>query len=164
MSSPNTWTGLHLFDRGGQGAVCKKGFCILSFVAVLWLSTCLPKHVHGHIARLLVHLDTHKHESVLSGIAITLPYTQQKAFARGYACNCIRVRQVSSSEANDFYVLHKYQLKGVLYSVTELALVAAGDVGLGQQQLHRSTAQLMEQSHTGKHDAHSCLGCLHVHD
>ena len=35
-------------------------------------------------------------------------------------------------------------------SVSELVLAAAGDVELGQQQLHRSTAQLMEQSLTGK--------------
>ena len=50
--------------------------------------------------------------------------------------------------------------------MTELALVAAGDAGLGQQQLHRSTAQLMEQSHSGKHDAHSCLKdvCMYIID
>ena len=35
-------------------------------------------------------------------------------------------------------------------SVTELALVAAGDIELGQQLFHRCTAQLVEQSHSGK--------------
>ena len=35
--------------------------------------------------------------------------------------------------------------------MTGLELVAGSDSGLGQQLFHRSIAQLVEQSHTGKH-------------
>lgn len=41
--------------------------------------------------------------------------------------------------------------------VTGLELVAVDDIELEQQLVHGSTAQLVEQSHTGKHALHSLL-------
>ena len=83
-------------------------------MAVFELCTSLPKQYHGHIARLLVHLDTHKHESVCVARSIHLTLYPTESIhglclqLQGYACCGVMLSTAALSAICPLLVLIRY--------------------------------------------------------